>query len=209
MVGDVKYTAISPALKTWSRGTYDLHKEKLSDARDLGAVRLNNSRLNLFTSLKVGDEVDHFSFWVQSNGKTKLGMTDDPFLRVEVMDKRGKVIADSDANNSDELFRKYLELNEYGLELKKDKYYIRVSRNADAPQDEEKKYSLQISMGDEVRNDYDTVEKPATGTYDPMQDALNRAAATVPARVAALQSAASLLSEGMMSFLNLTGGDKK
>ncbi|MDH5188958.1 MAG: hypothetical protein OEW37_08390 [Rhodospirillaceae bacterium] len=189
-------------MKSWSKPSYDVHKEKLSDARDLGAVRLNNSRLNAFASLEVGDEVDHFSFWIQSKGKTRLGMTDDPYLRVELLDRQGKVLADSDANNSDALFNKYLEFNEFGLDLKKDKYYIRVSRNPDFPKDERKNYSIQLAMGENFRNDYDTFEKPAQGKFDPMQAALNAAGATAPSRVMALQSTTSLLSAGMISILN-------
>ena len=90
MVTYVKYTAPAQSVKVWSKPSYDVHKEKLSDARDLGAVRLNNSRLNAFAALEVGDEVDHFSFWVQSNGKTRLGMTDDPYLRVELLNSRAR-----------------------------------------------------------------------------------------------------------------------
>lgn len=207
MVNIVHYTASAPSTKAWSRVTADVHKEKLSDARDLGAVRLNNSRLNMFTSLKVGDEVDHFSFWIQSNGKTRLGMTDDPYLRVELLDKQGKVLADSDANSGNELFGEYIKFNEDGLDLEKGKYYLRVSRNADAPQDEEKSYTLQLAMGDNFRNDYDTVEKKAVGEYDPMQAALDAGYAIAPARLGSLMATTSLLSEGMMSLLNLTDKD--
>ena len=195
--------APAPSVSVWSRKTTDVPMEKLSDARELGAVRLNNSRLNVFSSLHdAKDKVDHFKFWVQSTGKTRLGMPDDPFLRVELLDKRGKVLADSDANSGDELFKKYLEFNEGGLELKKEKYYLRVSRNADAPQDEEKRYSLQLSMGDGLRNDYDTAERPAVGTYDPIQAAMDNAAANSPSRLVALQSTTNLLSAGMLSLMN-------
>ena len=70
---------------------------------------------------------------------------------------------------------------------------------------------MQLSMGDGLRNDYDTYEKKAEGEYDPMQAALDAAGATAPARVQALQATTNLLSAGMISLLNNgkinSGGD--
>lgn len=203
------YKAIQPQVQLWSKTTYDIHKEKLSDARDVGDVRLNNSRLNVFSSLKKEDKVDHFKFDIQSNGKFRIGMTDNPELRVELLNSRGKVIADGDANSGDALFHKFLELNEDGLELDKGTYYVRISRKSTDPDKTEYTYSLQLSMGDTYIHDYDTLEKPPAEAFDPMTAALE--GAVVPSRYGALQGAASLLTNGMITLLNdgklFGGGD--
>lgn len=202
------YRASGINVKEWSRITTDIHNEKLSDARNIGAVRLNNSRLNAFSSLKKGDEVDHFSFHVQSRGKVRLGMTDNPELRIELLDKKGKVIADSDANSGHKLENKYIEFNEAGIELEKEKYFLRISRKSLDPKTTEMTYSVQISMGDEYRHDYDTVERAAQGKYDRVQDVMERARASQSSLVLSLQSTTSLLSEGMISFITLTASKK-
>ena len=194
------YRAIQPQVQTWSKKTYDVHHEKLTDARDIGAVRLNNSRLNAFSSLKKGDEVDTFKFDIQSTGPLRLGMTDNPELRVEIINSRGKTIADGDANSGDDLFKKFIDLNENGIELEKGTYYVRISRNSTDYKTTEYSYSIQLSMGDTYIHDYDTLEKPPAEAYDPFQAALN--GAVMPARYGSLQGATSLLTNGMVTLLN-------
>ena len=203
MVDISVYRATPPDVASWRKTSYDVHKEKMSDARDIGAVRLNNSRLNLFSSLKKGDEVDHFKFDIQSNGKTRLGMSENVELSVEVLNSKGKIVASSDANSGKELLGAFLEMNENGIELEKGQYYLRVSRISLNPDTTEITYALQLSMGDEVRNDYDTLEKPPTADYDPIAAALDGASKTAPARIMSLQGTISLLSVGMISLMNL------
>ena len=194
------YRAIQPDIKTWSKKTRDIHHEKLSDARDIGAVRINNSRLNVFSSLKKGDEVDHFKFDVQSNGKVRLGMTDNPELRVEILNSKKKIIADGDANSGDKLFKKFLEMNENGIDMEKGTYYVRISRKSTDPNKTEYSYSVQLSMGNTYINDYDTGENPPVKSYDPLKAAMGGAVAS--GRVLSLQSTTNLLSAGMLSLLN-------
>lgn len=183
-----------PKLKVWERRTRDIPLETRQQARYLGGVKLNNSRLNAFSSLKKGDVEDFFSFKSYSRGPLRLGKSDDPYLRVELMDTNGRVIADSDAN-SGKLFDKFLEFNGDGARVEPADFYVRVSRLEGDPNTTERSYSIQLSMGDEVRHDFDTIEAAYTGSVDPIQAAM--ANSTPPAYIYSYSNTASLLNEGL------------
>ena len=187
-----------PKLKVWERNTRDIPLETRQQARYLGGVKLNNSRLNAFSSLKKGDVEDFFSFKSYSRGPLRLGKNDDPYLRVELMDTRGKVIADSDAN-SGKLFEKFLEFNGDGVDVEPADFYVRVSRLEGDANSSEHSYSIQLSMGDEVRHDFDTIEAAYTGYVDPIQAAM--ANSTPPAYIYSYSNTASLLSQGLTSMI--------
>ena len=85
----------APGTKVWEQKRRDLWHDTLRTARDIGRVRLNHSRLNVFSSLAEGDQVDHFKFQVASRGKLRIGVFRDSETRFEILNNRGRVIADS------------------------------------------------------------------------------------------------------------------
>lgn len=207
MAGDkVLADFATPQAQSYGKKTKDVWKEELGDARYIGGVRLNHTRLNVFSRLaETTDEQDHFHFKVYSHGDLRLGMTDNPDLRVQILDKRGKVIADNNPDADKDLFQKFREFNEEGSKLVPGDYFLRVSRMDESTIDDQVAYSLQLSMGT-ARNDLDTVEYTAD-PVDPVELALSRANANAPARVLTGMGAATLLSDGMLNFLALTQKD--
>ncbi len=187
----------TPSQRAFGKRTYDIQSERLSDARYIGAVRLNHTRINAFSALRKDDDVDHFSFKVHSRGELRIGMTDDPNLRVELINSHDKVLADNDAN-SGELFKKFLEFNEGGARVPIGDYYLRVSRIDDSGAREDIGYSLQLTMGDTSKVDLDTIEYTAK-KIGSVELALTRA--TPPARVASVMGARQLISDGMINFI--------
>ena len=194
-----------PTQHAWERNTQDIAGETRKQARYIGAVRLNNSRLNVFSTLKKGDAEDFFQFRNDSTGPMRIGLKnlrgeDDPYLRVELMDDRGRVLADSDPNNS-ELYQKFREYNEQGVQTKPGNFYLRISRNGKDPNTTELNYAAQVSMGDQVRHDYDTKEASYSGEIDPIQQAMFHA--TPPAYIYSYANNAQLLSDGLTALLEI------
>lgn len=195
----------TPQAEAYGKKTRDVWKEEFSDARYIGGVRLNHTRLNAFSRLEPSiDKEDNFHFKVYSHGDLRLGMTDDPDLRVQILNPRGKVLADNDPNDK-EMFAKFREFNEEGSKVVPGDYFLRISRMDGVKADKDVAYSMQLSMG-VARTDLDTVEYSAQ-EVDPLEQALARASSTASARVLSGMGVSSLLSDGMINLLNLTQKD--
>ena len=143
-------------VKVFEREGRDLHDDTAKSARDLGKARLDHSRLNLFTSLGVGDKEDNFKFQVPTPGTLRLGLWPKEGTRIQLMDDRGKLIADSGGTG------KHLETFDNIVKSKErigvGEYYVRITRDDTANANKELPYSLQIQVGSVNREDYDTTE---------------------------------------------------
>lgn len=64
--------AKSTTAKVWEKSTQDTYADSITNARDMGQVRLNYSRLNMVTTLSKNEKEDWFSFTVTSRGKLRL-----------------------------------------------------------------------------------------------------------------------------------------
>lgn len=126
-------------------------------ATDMGVVVKDRSRLNSFSILGKDDPVDFYKFKVTSKGELALGRIGDAGLRVQLMDRTGRMIADSDpgAGAAHEAYKK---LSAGELTVDRGDYTIRVAREKGVPANEEKKYALQLRMGT-YSEDYDTYAK--------------------------------------------------
>lgn len=148
----------------------DQSNDTLFTARDIGQLVPNNSRLNLFTSLRPGDRVDHFSFNVFRSGEMRLGQFaqnadedgPDKGIRVQLLDRMGRVLADSGAPEGSRERVAFEALSEGEYRAEAGRHYLRVTReegdSVAAARGNSVNYSLQLTMGT-YHNDYDTIER--------------------------------------------------
>ena len=139
----------------------DVQNDSIKKARDVGQVRVNNSRLNIFSSLSDGDKEDFFKFRIASQGHLNFGASVDSETHIQFYNTQGRLIADSDSSTSDK-YEKYLSLRDgEGEKLKPGDYFIKVSRYQSDESSRQRPYALQLKMGDRVIQDYDTTEYQA------------------------------------------------
>lgn len=176
----------SPQIKVFGQDNRDVHKDSLKTARDVGRIRLNHSRLNVFSFLAEGDTEDNFKFTIDSTGGLRMGTWRDAGTRIQIFDERGRVIADSKLGTGRE-HDKYARIIggiKGGEPFKPGTYYIKVSRLKNGETTPERPYSLQLQMGDTVLRDFDTKEYEAKKLkpgdilpFDPTEGAIPNAAA--------------------------------
>ncbi len=190
-----------PAHKVFEQEKRDVNNESLRTARELGSVRLNHSRLNLFTSLAAGDKEDNYSFKVMSKGNLRIGLYGEDNVRIQVLNGRGRAIADS-KEGTGRLYEKFQGLlDQEGTSFDPGSYYLKVTRANANDTKTELPYSIQLQMGDTYKNDYDTKEYEAkvakTGVIfdDPAANATQNSATLQGKGIA------TMLSDGLI-YLN-------
>jgi hypothetical protein len=188
-------------VKVFERQGRDLHDDTAKSARDLGQARLDHSRLNLFTSLGPGDKEDNFKFKVPTPGTLRLGLWPADTTRIQLMDSRGKLIADSEGTGKVKETYENIITSKKRVEV--GEYFIRITR-AESKTDlnEEIPYSLQVQVGSINREDYDTTEYVADPnkkdeTYDP------NSLANPTAIARETEMVATMLGNGLNNFNNL------
>lgn len=199
--------------KVFGKEVRDVTNDTWTVARDIGQVRLQHSRLNVLTSLTAGsDQQDHFKFRVASPGPLRLGGWNEETVRIQLLDDRGRVIADSSEDagrRAKEAFAR-LTSDEGQEDFQPGQYIIRVSRLEGDDGMKEKPYALQLRMGEEIKHDYDTTEVAAKPAVTPVagvtlpDDPLAGAQAT-PATLAA-QAIGSMLEESNVHLSNVLSG---
>ncbi len=201
--------------KVWEQERRDVWHDTLRTARDIGRVRLNHSRLNVFSSLEEGDKVDNFKFHVASRGKLKFGLYTDASTRFEILNKRGRVIADS-KEGTGRLLERFQRMIGGGEIFEPGDYYVRVSRLDPRETTPARPYAVQLQIGTVVKHEYDTTEFNAKGDKPALTSDDLTAGAMPSASVVGGGLLFNMLSAGM-DFLSkitapLTGslfGDKK
>lgn len=159
----------------WEKQTRDVQnsEERLSNARDIGLVNINDSRLNLITALHEGDTVDHFKFTATSRGEVQLTYAINEGVRIEVYNKLGTKLGDSSEEGTLEFTPIELGDDEDSesytpgavfVTLDPGEYYIKVTRDSDVPTTEHLNYQLQLQMGDTYGNAYQVIETKAPST---------------------------------------------
>ncbi|CAO3410696.1 hypothetical protein [Azospirillum largimobile] len=133
-----------------------------SGATDIGVLAKNTTRLNVASTLSANDKVDFFKFKVTSKGEMTMGQVGDDGVRVQLMNRLGRVLADSDPKSGDN-YDAFKKLQAGNLTVDKGDYTLRVSRDKGQPDKDPKNYAMQLVMGN-YSKDYDTVAKaPAKG----------------------------------------------
>lgn len=132
-------------------------------ATNIGTLIKDNSRLNVFSSLASNDPADFYKFSVVAKGNATIGTVGDAGVRVQLMDRQGKVVADSN-KDSGSAYDAFKKMQKGELELDKGDYTVRVARDKDVPVKDAKSYGVQFRMGS-YSKDYDTIAKqPAQGS---------------------------------------------
>ena len=156
---------------SYEKETNDVTVDNNMTARDIGVLKKNDSRLNLFSALEKGDAVDVFKFRVTTTAFTKMGTLiadpeDKEKVRIQIFSKSsGVLIADKDPD-SGEAFENYQKLEAGTLELKQGDYAVRVSRMpGDSLSQNDIQYVLQLNQGI-YKNDFDTIEKGKSASTD-------------------------------------------
>lgn len=186
------------SVQEFQKDTRDVKFENNATARNIGVLKKDQTRLNVFSSLSSGDAVDGFQFRVTSKTATTFNILnaskeDEGKLRFQVFYKSsGRVLADSDPK-SGVAHTVFEAMRDGTFEMEKGDYVLRVSRtNAVADAKKEFSYALQLSQGLYSR-DYDTIERAARATDNPygvanVSEATTSLTASMAGAVSFLQS---------------------
>ena len=130
---------------------------------NIGVLIKDTSRLNVMSSLAANDPADFYKLKVTSDGDMTLGQVGDAGVRFQLMDKTGKVLADSDEKAGD-AYDAYKKLQNGTYAATKGDYTVRISRVAGEKPTEAKNYAFQFTQG-AFSKDYDTIARqPEPGT---------------------------------------------
>lgn len=194
---EAKTTKTASADKVYEQNATKSSSTQSAFATNLGYLIKDKTRLNGFSILGANDPVDFYKFNVTSKGDTGLGRVGDDGVRVQLMNKTGTVMADSNAQ-AGAAYDAYTKWTQGKLTLDKGDYTIRVTREKGEDAAKEKQYALQLTQGD-FTTDYDTYAKqPAAGT----------SGGDVPSYVKTLQSlmGGSAVTSSSLTNILLGGG---
>ncbi|MCC7427837.1 MAG: hypothetical protein IT557_13085 [Alphaproteobacteria bacterium] len=152
------------------KDTRDVAFDNAANARDIGILIRNDSRLNVVSSLARGDAVDVFRFRVATAGALRLGQIGDAAVRVQILTRAGVLVADNapsaEARHQARFAAFRSEPPPDGIEpgsnrIETGEYVLRISRiegGAGATEAKPRNYAIQLGMGG-YRRDFDTVER--------------------------------------------------
>jgi hypothetical protein len=159
-------------VKEFQKETNDVKVDNNMTARDMGILRKNDSRLNLFSALTEGDGADVFKFKVSNTGFTKLGLliadpTDKEQFRIQIFSKTSGILIADNNPDSDEAYAAFQKLEAGTYELNQGDYVARISRQPgqDTQLKNDIQYAVQLTQGT-YKNDYDTIEKGFSDSQD-------------------------------------------
>lgn len=148
-------------VRSYRQSSSDEATDSTFTARNIGDLTRGKTRLNVVSALTTNDLVDFFRFKVTTDGKLGISVTTDKGVHIELLDRRGTVIADSEAISGTAKADNFKKLGEGSLELKADSYYLKVTRPTGLSRSEKPNYAIQLSMSRYFEADYDTIESPA------------------------------------------------
>jgi hypothetical protein len=178
------------SVQDFQKNSNDVQIDNRMTARNIGNLRENDSRLNVFSSLDKKDPADFFTFNVVSSAQTKFSLltadgTDETNLRFQIIDKGGHVVADSSPDSGDAKAA-YDQLKEGTLTLNSGKYVLRITRQDDTKTSQATtgyNYAIQLSQG-LYKNDFDTIEKAVNKNADQFGFTANTAVDTLTSSIA-------------------------
>ena len=160
-------------MQEFQKDTRDVRFENNVTARNIGVLKKDQTRINVFSSLSSGDAVDGFQFRVTSKTATTFSVLnatkeDEEQLRFQVYYKSsGRLLADSDPK-AGAANTVYQAMRDGIFEMETGDYVLRVSRTHGAGADGKKEYSYAIQLSQGLYSqDYDTIERAARATDDP------------------------------------------
>ncbi len=186
-------------VQEFQKNTRDVKFESTATARNIGVLKKDQTRLNLFSSLSAGDAVDGFQFRVTSKTATTLSILnatqeEEAKLRFQVYYKStGRLLADSD-DKAGAAHTVYEAMRDGKFEMETGDYILRVSRADDTGNERNKEYSYAIQLSQGLYSqDYDTIERAARDTDDPygignISEATNNLTNSLASSVSFIQS---------------------
>lgn len=186
-------------VQEFQKNSRDVRFESTATARNIGVLKKDQTRLNVFSALSAGDAVDGFQFRVTTKTATTFSVLnaskeDEGKLRFQIYYKSsGRLLADSDpkAGAANTVYQAMLDGT---FEIEKGDYILRVSRadNLGADRSKEFSYAIQLSQG-LYSQDYDTIERAARPTDDPygignVSDATTSLTSSIASSVSFIQS---------------------
>lgn len=187
------------SVQEFQKDTRDVKFENNATARNIGVLKKDQTRLNVFSSLSSGDAVDGFQFRVTSKTATTFNILnaskeDEEQLRFQVYYKSsGRLLADSDSK-AGAANTVYQAMRDGIFEMETGDYVLRVSRTHGAGADAKKEYSYAIQLSQGLyKQDYDTVERAARATDDPyglgnVSESVNTLTSSLASSVTFIQS---------------------
>jgi hypothetical protein len=186
-------------VQEFQKNTRDVQFESSATARNIGVLKQNTTRLNVFSALTAGDQVDGFQFRVTNKTATTFSVLnatkeDEEKLRFQIYYKSsGRLLADSDPK-AGTAHTVYEAMRDGTFAMETGDYILRVSRadNVGANRDKEYNYAIQLSQG-VYSQDYDTIERAMRATDDPygignVSDATNNLTSSIAGSVSFIQS---------------------
>jgi hypothetical protein len=160
-------------VQEFEKDTRDVKVESNATTRNIGTLKANQTRLNLFSALSPGDRVDGYQFRVTDKTATTFSILnatqdDKDKLHFQIFYKSsGRVLADSDPKSgaANTVFQ---SLQDGTFAMEKGDYILRVTRaDLNGPdKNKEFSYAVQLSQG-LFTQDYDTVERASQAGDDP------------------------------------------
>lgn len=147
--------------RSFRQSSSDVLGDSLQTARNIGDLTRGKTRLNVVSALTRDDNVDFFRFKVTKDGELGAAITTDKDLRVQLLSRRGEIIADSEAVSGSTKAENFQLLGAQKLKVTPDDYYLKVTRATSVQRSERPNYAIQLSMSRYYESDYDTIETPA------------------------------------------------
>ncbi|MBY0427754.1 MAG: hypothetical protein K2Q32_00870 [Alphaproteobacteria bacterium] len=147
-------------IRGYKQGSTDVTGDSTLTARDIGNLTEGKTRLNIVSALTKNDNVDFFKFTATTNEKLGIAVTTDKGVHVQILDGKGRVIADSEAKFG-EKYDNFKKAGAQNLDITKGQYFLKVTRDTGALSSVKPNYAIQISSTRYYEADYDTTERPA------------------------------------------------
>ncbi|MGE3770298.1 MAG: hypothetical protein AB7G06_05030 [Bdellovibrionales bacterium] len=146
-------------VRVLSQVKQDVVDDRRYTARWIGLSSHDKSRITVNSALTSrNDKVDVYRFRVSYGGPLGFAVTADNNVRVELLNRNGRVIADNEGT-ADQQANYDLFLASRLSEISDGDHYIRISRAEGVAKDEAVEYFFQITNG-AYTTDYDTIETP-------------------------------------------------
>lgn len=176
---------INTNVRVFRQNIQNVYNDSPTNAPAIGTLQQDTNRLDIVSALTKGVMVDYLAFGVKGDlNDIALGSTSQGGdVRIQILDKTGQhVFADSSPNASPSLVAAYQQLTEGSFSLKAGDYILKVTRADGELNTTTPNYAIQLTAGN-YKNDYDTVESPATNianTTPPVPPIVSALTATPP-----------------------------
>lgn len=152
-------SSVSNFSKTVTKSAYG----NRATASDIGTLIHGKTRLNAFGQLGAYDKADYLKFNLTSASSVTLGKLASKDVRIQLLNKGGTVVADSDSSSGD-AYTAYQQSQAGSLALTAGQYVVKVSREPGASAKTAQNYGIQVASGKYGKDYTTTVQAPSSTT---------------------------------------------